>query len=79
VVGAHSASAGWLLVLLTVSTLECELFDQQPGSRFNSRHEAKHAVFDHLETFYNPRRRHSAIGQIAPAVFEPRHQERPAA
>ncbi|MEP7092334.1 MAG: IS3 family transposase, partial [Nocardioidaceae bacterium] len=46
------------------ATLECELFDQQPGGRFNSRHEAKLAVFDYLETFYNPRRRHSAIGQI---------------
>jgi putative transposase len=55
------------------ATLECELFDQQPGGRFNSRHEAKLAVFDYLETFYNPRRRHSAIGQISPAAFEKRH------
>ncbi len=43
---------------------------KQPGGRFNSRHEAKLAVFDYLETFYNPRRRHSALGQISPAVFE---------
>jgi putative transposase len=55
------------------ATLECELFDQQPGGRFNSRHEAKLAVFDYLETFYNPRRRHSAIGLIAPAVFEAKY------
>ncbi len=62
------------------ATLECELFDQQPGGRFTSRHEAKLAVFDYLETFYNPRRRHSALGQIAPAVFEARHlTESPAA
>jgi len=62
------------------ATLECELFDQQPGGRFNSRHEAKLAVFDYLETFYNPRRRHSALGQIAPAVFEAKHlTESPAA
>ncbi len=62
------------------ATLECELFDQQPGGRFTSRHEAKLAVFDYLETFYNPRRRHSALGQIAPAVFETRHlDESPAA
>lgn len=62
------------------ATLECELFDQQPGGRFNSRHEAKLAVFDYLETFYNPRRRHSALGQIAPAIYEAKHlTESPAA
>jgi len=61
------------------ATLECELFDQQPGGRFNSRHEAKLAVFDYLETFYNPRRRHSAIGQISPTAFEKRYEESPAA
>ena len=61
------------------ATLECELFDQQPGGRFTSRHEAKLAVFDYLEAFYNPRRRHSAIGQISPAAFEKRYDESPAA
>jgi putative transposase len=55
------------------ATLECELFDQQPGGRFATRREAKLAVFDYLETFYNPRRRHSALGHIAPATFEARH------
>ncbi len=54
------------------ATLECELFDLQPGGRFTSRREAKLAVFDYLETFYNPRRRHSALGQISPAIFETR-------
>jgi putative transposase len=55
------------------ATLECELFDRQPGGRFATRREAKLAVFDYLETFYNPRRRHSALGQISPATFEARH------
>lgn len=55
------------------ATLECELFDQQPGGRFATRREARLAVFDYLETFYNPRRRHSALGHIAPAAFEARH------
>ena len=55
------------------ATLECELFDQQPGGRFETRREAKLAVFDYLEAFYNPRRRHSALGQISPATFEARH------
>ena len=55
------------------ATLECELFDQQPGGRFATRREAKFAVFDYLEAFYNPRRRHSSLGQISPAAFEARH------
>ena len=60
------------------ATLECELFDQQPGGRFTTRREAKLAVFDYLETFYNPRRRHSALGHLSPAAFEAKHAlERP--
>jgi len=60
--------------------LECELFDQQPGGRFQTRREAKLAVFDYLEAFYNPRRRHSSLDQISPAAFEARHTaDRPAA
>ncbi len=55
------------------ATLECELFDQQPGGRFATRREAKLAVFDDLETFDNPRRRHSALSYISPADFQARH------
>jgi len=58
------------------ATLECELFDQQPSGRFQTRRQAKLAVFDYLETFYNPRRRHSSIGQISPARFEQEHTAR---
>jgi putative transposase len=61
------------------ATLECELFDQQPGGRFQTRREAKLAVFDYLEAFYNPRRRHSSLGQISPAAFEARHTAQTAA
>jgi putative transposase len=39
-------------------TLECELLDRR---RFRSQAEARMAVFDYLEGFYNPRRRHSAL------------------
>jgi putative transposase len=61
------------------ATLECELFDRRPGGRFATRREAKLAVFDYLATFYNPRRRHSALGQTSPATFEARHTVTPAA
>ena len=43
------------------------------GDRFPSYGDAKMAVFDYIEVFYNQRRRHSTLGQISPAAFEARH------
>jgi transposase InsO family protein len=34
--------------------------------------EARTGVFDYIEAFYNPRRRHSALGYRSPAAFERR-------
>lgn len=39
-----------------------------------TRKEAEFAVFDYIETFYNPRRRHRSLGQISPVAFELKHQ-----
>lgn len=39
-----------------------------------SRRHAELAVFDYIETFYNPTRRHSSIGQISPVAFENKQQ-----
>jgi len=47
------------------STVKSEL-----GERFDSHGEAKMALFDYIEVFYNQRRRHSTLGQISPAAFE---------
>jgi len=52
------------------ATLECELLDFR---RFRSQVEARMAVFDFIEGFYNPRRRHSALGQVSPVNYERRH------
>jgi transposase InsO family protein len=49
------------------SSLKSELAD-----RFASCGEAKMALFDYIEVFYNQRRRHSTIGYMTPAVFERR-------
>ena len=49
------------------ATLECELLDR---SSFRNPNEARLAVFDFIEGFYNTRRRHSALGQVSPVVFE---------
>ena len=40
------------------------------ADRFDSCGEAKMALFDYIEVFYNQRRRHSTIGQISPAEYE---------
>ena len=43
-----------------------------PTSRTRRRRKlaAKTAIFDYLETFYNTRRLHSALGYVSPADFE---------
>lgn len=58
------------------ATLECELLDRQS---FPHRTEARLAVFDYIEGFYNTRRRHSALGYLSPAEFERRALEETAA
>jgi putative transposase len=39
---------------------------------FPSYTDAKMALFDYIEVFYNQRRRHSTLGKISPAAFERR-------
>ena len=41
--------------------------------------EVRMAVFDYLETFYNPRRRQSALAYLSPADFDRRHPRQTAA
>ena len=49
------------------ATLECELLNRR---RFKTQAEAKMAIFEFIEAFYNPRRRHSALGYMAPNAYE---------
>ena len=49
------------------ATLECELLDR---TSFKSQAEARMAVFDFIEGWYNPHRRHSAIGYLSPIAYE---------
>jgi putative transposase len=37
---------------------------------YRLRDEAKSDVFDYIEGFYNPTRRHSTIGYVSPVQFE---------
>ena len=53
------------------ASLETELIDR---SSWQTRADARLAVFDYIEAFYNPRRRHSALGYLSPAEFERRYR-----
>jgi putative transposase len=54
------------------ATLECEVLDRR---RFKTQAEARIAVFEFIEGFYNPRRRHSSLGYLSPINYERRHEE----
>ena len=49
------------------STLKNELVHRR---RFSTRAEARTAIFDYIEVFYNRTRRHSALGFKSPLAYE---------
>ena len=49
------------------ASLECELIDRR---RFATRYEARTALFEYIECFYNTHRRHASLGYLSPANFE---------
>jgi putative transposase len=55
------------------ATLECELLGRR---RFKTQAQAEIAVFDFIEGWYNPQRRHSSIGYLSPVQYEKRYAAR---
>ena len=53
------------------ATLECELIDRR---RFATPTQARIAVFDFIEGWYNPHRRHSALDYESPLSYEIKHR-----
>lgn len=49
------------------STLKTEWLHRQ---QFQTHHQACSAIFDYIETFYNPKRLHSALGYRSPVEYE---------
>ena len=44
--------------------------ERMAGKVYRSRDTARADVFDYIERFYNPRRRHSTLGYVSPVAFE---------
>jgi putative transposase len=44
-------------------------------NKFKTRQEAKRAIFEYIEAFYNRKRIHSTLGYVSPEVFEERYYE----
>ena len=53
--------------------LECELLDR---CHFKTQIEVRMAIFEFIEGWYNPRRRHSAIGYLSPIDYENTHRSK---
>lgn len=56
-------------------TIQLELLDRQI---WNTRRQLAQAIFEYIEAFYNPERRHSSINNMSPIDYETSHN-RPAA
>jgi putative transposase len=54
------------------ATLECELIDR---TSFHTHAEARLAIFEFIEGWYNPHRRHKGLGQKSPMNFERSYQQ----
>ena len=54
------------------ATLECELIDRRV---FRTQAEARMAIFEYIEGWYNPHRRHSGLGYLSPLNFERSNQQ----
>lgn len=52
------------------ATLQTELLDRQ---RWSTREQLAQAIFEYVEGFYNPTRRHSSLAMLSPNSFEHQH------
>ena len=56
-----------------IGTVKAELVDRHV---FRSKDQARLAVFDYIESFYNPIRSHSALGYLSPDEHEAAYHQR---
>ncbi len=55
------------------ATLKAEGCDKKI---FSSRNEAKSAIFEYIEVYYNRKRRHSSLGYLSPVDYEKQGEQR---
>ena len=48
-------------------TLKTECVDRQS---FTTRSQARQAIFEYVEAFYNRQRLHSSLGYVSPVIYE---------
>jgi transposase InsO family protein len=58
------------------ATLQVELLDRKT---WTTRGELAQAIFEYIEAFYNPERRHSRLDYLSPVQYRQRHHTAPAA
>jgi transposase InsO family protein len=54
--------------------MQRELLDTRS---WDSPEELGSAIFEWIEAWYNPRRRHTSLGMLSPIEYEKRNQQRP--
>jgi transposase InsO family protein len=59
-----------------IGTIKAELVNRHV---FQTRDQARLAVFDYIEAFYNPIRAHSALGHLSPDEYEAEYHQTPTA
>jgi putative transposase len=52
------------------STLQRALLDRPPSGGWQTRKQLAGAIFEWIEAWYNPRRRHSSLNYLSPVDYE---------
>jgi putative transposase len=65
-----SRSSNWWDNAATESIFSSLKTERTARKTYRTRDEARADVFDYIERFYNPKRRHSTIGYLSPMEFE---------
>ena len=71
--GSRGDAYGNALAESFIARLTTELIDRRS---WPTRQAARTAIYDYIEGWYDPRRRHSALGYLGPAQFEAQHHRR---
>ena len=61
---------GWSMNAAMESFFSSLKTERTARRMYRTRDDAKADVFDYIERFYNPKRRHSTIGYLSPMEFE---------